>query len=76
MPRPRPQSAATASGCRHTLILGTPAHTAGGGRRRLAFGGRINGRRRPVGAYRLTLTAINASGRRSWPHTLRFTIVR
>jgi PKD domain len=62
--------------CRWTLSRGTLTSTAGAGRRKLAFHGQLNGRRLPVGAYTLTLTATNASGQRSRPHTLRFAIVR
>ena len=62
--------------CRLRLTRGTLTHTAGAGRRKLAFRGQVNGRRLTVGAYALTLTATNAGGQRSRPHTLRFRIVR
>ena len=63
--------------CRRTLPRGALTYTAGAGRRKLAFQGRINGRRLPVGAYTLTLTATHAATReRSRPKTLRFTIVK
>ena len=62
--------------CRRTLTRGTLTYTANAGRRKLAFQGQINGRRLPIGAYTLTLTATNANGRRSRPHALHFTILR
>lgn len=62
--------------CRRTLTRGTLTDTAGAGRRKLAFQGQINGRRLPVGAYMLTLTATTDSGQRSRPHALRFTVGR
>lgn len=62
--------------CRRTLTRGTLAYTANAGRRRLAFQGHLAIRRLPLGAYTLTLTATNARGQHSRPHTLRFTIVR
>jgi hypothetical protein len=62
--------------CRRTPTRGTLTETASAGPRTLAFQGQINNRRLPEGAYTLTLTATNASGQRSRPHALRFTIGR
>jgi hypothetical protein len=62
--------------CRRPRIRGTLAYTAVAGRRRLAFQGHLATGRLPLGAYTVTLVATNAGGRRSRPHTLRFTIVR
>jgi PKD repeat protein len=63
--------------CRRTITRATPTYTTTTGRHQLAFQGQTSKHKRlPPGAYTLTLTATNASGRRSRPHTLRFTIVR
>jgi PKD domain len=61
---------------RRGLTRGTLAFTAAAGRHRFGFQGRLTTGRLPLGAYTLTLSATNASGQRSRPHTLRFTIVR
>lgn len=66
------------TGCRRTLTRGMLAYTATAGRHRLALQGQVNGKRLPLGActLRLTATATDASGRRAATETLRFTIVR
>jgi DNA-binding beta-propeller fold protein YncE len=45
------------------------------GANRIAFGGRVSGRRLARGAYRATITAIGASGARSVPRATRFAVV-
>jgi hypothetical protein len=62
--------------CQRALTRGTLTDTATAGRHGLAFQGRVTTRRLPFGDYTVTLTAKNAGGQRSRPHTLRFTIVR
>jgi hypothetical protein len=62
--------------CRRTLTRGTLSYAGTAGRHRLAFQGHVTTRRLPLGDYTVTLTAASASGQRSRPHILRFTIVR
>ena len=62
--------------CRRTVTRGTLGYNVQSGRHQLVFQGRIASRRLPLGAYSLTITAIDpATGRLSRPQTLRFTIV-
>ncbi|HEX3911594.1 MAG TPA: PKD domain-containing protein [Solirubrobacteraceae bacterium] len=63
--------------CKRTLVKGTLALSARNGLDKLAFQGRISRTKKLApGSYTLTLTATNATGRRSRPAKLRFTIVR
>lgn len=63
--------------CRRTLTRGSLAYTVQPGPHRLAFQGKIAGRRLPLGPYTLTIAATStASAERSRPETLHFTIVR
>ena len=56
--------------------LGTATHADVAGTNRVRFSGRVKGRRLSAGTYRMVLVAVSASGQRSAPKTLNFTIVR
>lgn len=63
--------------CTRTVTAGAVSFTGHSGVNRVRFQGRLsNGRRLPVGSYTLVITAVNASGLRARPQTLRFAIVR
>jgi hypothetical protein len=63
--------------CTRTITRGTLAYRVQSGRHRLAFQGRIAGKRFPLGAYTLTISATNTTtNRHARPDTLHFTILR
>ena len=63
--------------CTRAITRGTLAYRVQSGRHRLAFQGRVAGKRLPLGAYMLTINATNTTtNRHARPNTLHFTIVR
>ena len=65
-----------AHSCRRTLTRGTLAISGKAGSNTLAFTGRLpHAGSLPPGAYTLTVSAVNAAGKRSAPATLTFSIV-
>jgi hypothetical protein len=63
--------------CRRTVTVGTLSFTGHAGVNRVRFQGRISRRKklRP-GRYTLVITATSATGQRSVPHSLTFTVVK
>ena len=62
--------------CTRWRAVGHFTHADAAGADRLHFSGRINGRKLPVGTYRLVVTARVGRGRASAAHTVGFAIVR
>lgn len=58
------------------LGRGTVTVTGRPGANTLQFSGRIAGRRAPIGAYTVVITAVNAADQRSRSVTLHFTIIK
>jgi PKD domain len=63
--------------CKRMVTRGTLGYSVTAGRHTVAFNGRIGGRKLPLGAYTLRLTATNpTSQQRSRTASLRFTIAK
>ena len=62
--------------CVRYLRTGTLTRRLAGGRRAVAFSGRIGRRALAIGRYRVTVTAVDAARNASRPRTVFFTIVR
>jgi hypothetical protein len=62
--------------CIRYRLAGTFRHRGAAGANSFRFRGRVNGRRLRPGRYRLTATAVDASGNRSLSRRVAFRIVR
>ncbi len=61
--------------CTRLVAAGTVVHAVGKGHASVAFSGRIGKRTLAAGRYRATLTAVDAAGNRSAPHSVTFAVV-
>jgi hypothetical protein len=62
--------------CKRPVTRATLTFRTQSGKDKLPFAGTVSGSKLKLGTYTLTITATNAAGKRSKPHSLTFTITR
>jgi hypothetical protein len=63
--------------CKRTVTQGTLSFTGHAGKNKVSFQGRVSASKKlPLGRYTLVITATTATGQRSQPKSLSFTIVK